>query len=360
MFKILDLYIGRTIIATTSLCLATLVGLSGIIKFVEQLRSVGEGTFTTITAVQYVLLSMPRDIEMFFPMAVLLGALIGLGMLASSSELVVMQAAGFSKLDIGLSALKTAIPLMLLILILGQWGAPDAQKEARELRASAKSGGNVLSIRYGVWAKDGNDFIYIARSEKQQVIAGINIWKFDDNMQLKSQIFAESGAFLLNEKKNNWVLNGVTSAFFENNIQIKEEKKDHLIWKSNLTPEKLSIVMVKPEELSLSGVYQYVEYLKSSGQDASRYELAFWRKVFQPLSIGVMMLLALSFVFGPLRSVTMGERILSGVIFGFSFYLSNEVFGPMVLVYQLPAIFGALAPSFVFIGITLYLLNRKL
>lgn len=118
MFKILDLYIGKTIIATTSLVLATFVGLSAIIKYVEQLRKVGQGTYDLIQALMYVLLSIPRDIEMFFPMAALLGALIGLGMLASSSELVVMQAAGFSKLNIGMSVLKTAVPLMILVTLL--------------------------------------------------------------------------------------------------------------------------------------------------------------------------------------------------------------------------------------------------
>ncbi|MDF5657907.1 LptF/LptG family permease, partial [Vibrio parahaemolyticus] len=96
MFKLLDLYIGRTIISTTALVLATFVGLSGIIKYVEQLRKVGRGVYDLTHALYFVLLSVPRDIEMFFPMAALLGALIGLGMLASSSELVVMHAAGFS------------------------------------------------------------------------------------------------------------------------------------------------------------------------------------------------------------------------------------------------------------------------
>ncbi|AMG31022.1 LPS export ABC transporter permease LptG [Grimontia hollisae] len=357
MFKILDLYIGRTIIATTSLCLATLVGLSAIIKFVEQLRSVGEGSFTMMTAVQYVLLSMPRDIEMFFPMAVLLGALIGLGTLASSSELVVMQAAGFSKLDIGLSVLKTAMPLMLVVLALGQWGAPDAQKAARELRAFAKSGGNVMSVRRGVWAKDGSDFIYIARTDQQESLVGVNIWKFDDTQTLKAQVFAEQARYL---DKDSWMLENVTVTHFDGPVKINETTEKQLAWKTTLTPEKLSIVTVKPEELSLSGVYSYVDYLKASEQDASRYELALWRKVLQPLSIGVMMLLALSFVFGPLRSVTMGARVLSGVIFGFAFYISNEVFGPMTLVYNLPPFVGAIAPSLAFIGVTLYLLNRKL
>ena len=357
MFKILDLYIGRAIIATTMLCLSMLVGLSAIIKFVEQLDSVGEGLFTTTTALQYVLLSIPRDIEVFFPMAVLLGALIALGSLASNSELVVMQAAGFSKLNIGVSVLKTAVPLMLVILALGQWGAPDAQKAARELRAFAKSGGNVVTVRRGIWAKDGNDFIYIAQSDHQSSLIGINIWRFDDKQNLTAQVHAKHGEFL---SKDSWKLKDVTISIFANPSTITEETMPEFIWNTSLTPEKLALVTVKPEELSLSGVYEYVTYLKISQQDATRYELALWRKILQPLSIGVMMLLALSFVFGPLRSVTMGARVLSGVIFGFVFYISNEVFGPMILVYNLPPFVGAVAPSLAFIGVTLYLLNRKL
>ena len=357
MFKLLDLYIGKTIVATTALCLATLVGLSAIIKFVEQLRAVGEGFYTMTLAMQYVLLSIPRDIEMFFPMAVLLGALIGLGSLASSSELVVMQAAGFSKLNIGFSVLKTAMPLMFFILALGQWGAPEAQKTARELRAFATSGGNIMSVRRGVWAKDGDDFIYITQTTQEKKLIGVNVWRFDENRQLINQIFAETGEFLDEES---WILKNVTVTHLDGKNRLWDDNQRQMIWKTTLTPEKLAIVLVKPEELSLSGVYDYVKYLKESKQDATRYELAFWRKVLQPLSIGVMMLLALSFVFGPLRSVTMGARVLSGVVCGFGFYIMNEVFGPLILVYNLPPFIGAIAPSILFVSVTFYLLNRKI
>ncbi|WP_064605917.1 LPS export ABC transporter permease LptG [Photobacterium sp. J15] len=356
MFKILDLYIGRTIIATTTLTLSTLVGLSAIIKYVEQLRKVGDGTYDLWKALAYVLLSIPRDIEMFFPMAVLLGALIGLGTLASSSELVVMQAAGFSKLDIGLSVLKTAVPLMLVVMVLGQWGAPEAQKAARELRALWTSGGSMLSVQRGVWAKDGNDFIYIGRVHEQNKLDAVNVWQFDDKDRLTHTVFAKAAEF---REQDGWLLEDVTITEFSDIKQTNTEY-DTLPWKTTLTPDKLAVVTVKPEELALSGVYDYVTYLKESKQDASRYELAFWRKALQPVSIAVMMLLALSFVFGPLRSVTMGARVLSGVIFGFAFYISNEVFGPMSIVYRLHPIIGAIGPSMVFLFITIYLLRRKL
>ena len=79
----------------------------------------------------------------------------------------------------------------------------------------------------------------------------------------------------------------------------------------------------------------------------------------QPLTVAVMMLLALSFVFGPLRSVSMGARLVMGVITGFAFHLSNAAFGPISLVYQVPAIFGAVIPSFLFLTIAVYFLNKR-
>ncbi|MDC5847601.1 LPS export ABC transporter permease LptG [Vibrio europaeus] len=356
MFKILDLYIGRTIIATSSLVLATFVGLSAIIKYVEQLRKVGEGTYDLVQALLYVLLSIPRDIEMFFPMAALLGALIGLGMLASSSELVVMQAAGFSKLDIGLSVLKTAVPLMIMVTLLGQWGAPQAQKSARDLRAFATSGGAIMSVRTGVWARDANDFIFIGKVEDSKIY-GMNMWRYDDDKRLESVVYAAEVEYV---SDNTWMMKDVQLTEMVDEVEISKQSLAEYSWTTSLAPDKLAVVTVKPEELSLGGLYDYVTYLKASEQDPSRYELAFWRKVTQPFSIAVMMLMALSFIFGPLRSVTMGARILSGVIAGFTFYISSEFFGPLSLVYNIPPVFGAVMPSIVFLTVALLLLRRKL
>ncbi|NOJ25977.1 LPS export ABC transporter permease LptG [Vibrio coralliilyticus] len=356
MFKILDLYIGRTIIATTSLVLATFVGLSAIIKYVEQLRKVGQGSYDLLQALFYVLLSIPRDIEMFFPMAALLGALIGLGMLASSSELVVMQAAGYSKLDIGLSVLKTAVPLMVLVTLLGQWGAPQAQKMARDLRAFTTSGGAIMSVRTGVWARDANDFIFIGKVENDKLY-GLNMWRYNDDKQLESVVHAAEVDYL---SDNTWVMKDVQLTEMADEVEITKTSLPEYRWTTSLAPDKLAVVTVKPEELSLSGLYDYVTYLKASEQDASRYELALWRKVTQPFSIAVMMLMALSFIFGPLRSVTMGARILSGVVAGFTFYISSEFFGPLSLVYSIPPVFGAVMPSIVFLTVALALLRRKL
>ena len=126
-----------------------------------------------------------------------------------------------------------------------------------------------------------------------------------------------------------------------------------------MTPDKLGVVTIKPEMLSLTGLKDYVDYLQQNSQESSRYELAFWRKVLQPLTIAAMLLMALSFIFGPLRSVTMAARVLMGILTGFAFYMSNEVFGPVALVYQLPPLAGAMVPSLLFIGLSVYFMRKK-
>ncbi|NKF49803.1 LPS export ABC transporter permease LptG [Shewanella sp. WXL01] len=350
---ILDFYIARVILSTSALTLLILTGLSGIIKWVDQLRLVGRGTYTMLDAGVYVLFLIPRDIEMFFPMAVLLGALIGMGMLASNSELVVMQASGLSRLQITQSAMKTAIPLMIMVMALGEWGAPVSERVAKEMQALKLSGGSMIASHRGVWAKDGDMFVNIGEVQEVTKLNNITFYEFNDKQDLVSMSHAKTAEYMGDE----WLLSEVQKTQVEPD-RIVPSYVENQSWQSTLTPDKLSVVSVKPEALSIQGLVGYLDYLQQNNQEASRYELALWRKIMQPVTVAVMMLVALSFVFGPLRTVTMGARVLLGVVAGFSFYICNEIFGPMSIVYELPAAVGAMAPSILFTGVAVYFIRR--
>ncbi|WP_434928456.1 LPS export ABC transporter permease LptG [Shewanella sp. HL-SH2] len=351
--NIIDLYISRIILTTSALCLLVLTGLSGIIKWVDQLRLVGRGSYSMMDAGVYVLYLVPRDIEMFFPMAVLLGALIGMGMLASNSELVVMQASGMSRLQITMSAMKTAIPLMIMVMALGEWGAPVAEQSAKELQATKISGGSLIKSDRGIWAKDGDLFVNIGEVQDINKLNNITLYKFDEQSKLVRLTQAKHADF----KQDEWQLTEVTTTHLsEDRIELVETPTEQ--WRSTLTPDKLGVVSVKPEALSIQGLLGYLEYLEVNQQDPSRYELALWRKIMQPITVAVMMLVALSFVFGPLRTVTMGARVLLGVVAGFSFYISNQIFGPMSMVYDLPAVVGAVTPSILFTSLAFYYIRK--
>ncbi|MCV2884473.1 LPS export ABC transporter permease LptG [Aestuariibacter sp. AA17] len=353
MLKILDLYIARTLLGTTFISLSVLVGLSELIKFIEQMKRVGTGSYDMTAAAVYVLLSLPREIEQFFPMATLIGGLVGMGLLASHSELVVMQASGMSRWDITKSAMKSAFVMVLFVMAIGEWVAPQAEAKAKEVKAQAISGGSLIASDRLIWAKDGDNFVSIGEVVSNAILRDIDVYEFDESLSLKKVMSAKSAVYM----DEAWEMQDVATTQFAD-FKIQTQTSSEAVWNSSLTPDKLSVYQVKPEALSIRGLMDYVSYLESGSQDAARYKLALWRKVLQPISIGVMLLMALSFIFGPLRSVTMGARIIMGVLAGFGFFIANEVFGSMSLVFNLPPVLGALLPSVVFAGIATHLLRK--
>jgi len=328
--RILDFYIGRVITSTTFITLAVFVSVSGIIKFVEQMRAIGRGNYDLAHAALYVLYAVPRDVEVFFPMSALIGGLIGIGMLASNSELIVMQAAGLSRLDIIKSVMKTAVILIMVSMAIGEWLAPSGEAKAREIRAQAISGGSLIAAKNGVWAKDGDYFVNIGEVLDKGQLKKIQIYGFNDELKIDSWLSAKSAIY----QDKSWLLSDVEEFLLTDN-EITSKSHSQKIWNSSLTPKKLGVVTVTPESLSLRGLIDYLDYLEANEQDPSRYQLAFWRKLMQPLTVAVMLLVALSFIFGPLRSVSMGARIMMGVFTGILFFISNEVLGSLSLVYQL-------------------------
>lgn len=354
MLSILDRYIARSVLVTSLLSLAVLSGLSSLIRFVEQLKSVGKGSYSVADAGLFVLYSLPRDIEVFFPMSALLGGLIGMGMLASNSELVVMLAAGRSRLNIVGSVMKAAVIMMLAVMAMGEWIAPELESHGRELRARAISGGSLISAQQGIWARDGLSFVNIGEVEDTGRLRDITVYNFDEQNELQSVLQSQAATY----STDRWRLTDVTLTTYTLERVLQNSQAVYW-WSSSLTPDKLGVVTVKPESLSIRGLLDYLDYLQANKQAAERYELALWRKILAPVTVAVMLLVALSFIFGPLRTTTMGARILLGVITGFGFHVSNEIFGPMAQVYQLPPILGAIIPSLLFATWAIWMMQRR-
>lgn len=351
---ILDRYIGRTIFAATFLSLFVLIGLSSIIKFVEQMKHVGKGDYDVISAAYFVVLKMPVEIALFFPMAALIGALIGLGTLASSSELVVMQAAGLSKFRIASAVLKTAIPMVIAVMLLGEFVAPKTDKEAYFMRDQARSGSERVENKYGVWAKDADSFVSIGRMNSKAELYNVQLYFFSKELTLDYAIAANKAVY----QQGYWLLENVSkTTFLIDKTEIENFPK--FTWETELTPKKLEVIISEPDKMSMRDIYGYIQYLEENDQDASRYWLTFWRKMVLPFTVIVMMLLSVSFIFGGLRSVSMGTRLISGIASGFTFHVSGELFGPASLVFGLSPILGAVLPSLIVLTVAMYLLKKQ-
>lgn len=351
--NIISRYIIHTIVVSILIITLILMGIETLVVFIGELGNIGVGNYGALQALRFVVLDMPYQLNFLFPMAALVGSLIGLGVLASQSELIVMRASGFSNLQISGAVLKASLIIMLLALLLGEVVAPYTEYMARTGRAIAESGAQATMTRHGVWLRVGDDFIHVQQVLNKHQLKGVTSYDFDKQHRLQEAVSAAKA----NYRNGQWQLAGVDQTFIYND----HTQKVHLpqaIWKVQFDPALLNIADADPRSMSLVKLYTYMHYLSTNGLRSTSYALSFWKRLLQPLSAMVMIFLAVPFVFGPLRTVTMGLRIVTGIAVGFCFYILNQFFGPLSALYQIPPVLGAALPTLVFIGIGFVLMLR--
>lgn len=351
--KQLDWYIAKNVLAGILLVLLVLLSLFLFFTFIEELDDIGTGTYGAWQALLFVLLQAPRLLYEIFPIAALLGTLLGLGGLANTNELTVMRASGMSIAQILLSTVKACLPVIILMAGLGEWLAPQTEQQAVNLQTLAKSEQVALSTRHGFWVREGNAFINIREIEAGGRTGNIRVYEFDGQRHLLRMTHAEKAIY----QNDNWLLENLQVTHFYKN-QTQTEFLPRLIWRSLLSPDLLNIFLLKPERLSSFELYKYVNYLKKNEQRAISYELAMWQKVFYPIVIAAMIYMAAPFVFGSQRHVSVGRRVMIGAMVGVIFFLLNRAVGFASVLYGVNPLLSALFPSLLMF-ISAYFLMRK-
>lgn len=355
--KILDRHVSRTVMLSMLVVLVLITSLDVIFVLVDELGE-ADGNYSVANALQYVAYTMPSGIYEMLPFIALGGALIGLGILASNNELIVLQSAGVRNWRIILSVLKPTALIMLLSLLLGEFVAPPLDQFAASNKALQKSGTALINPELGVWRKVGDQYIHInAIAPGGEVLYGVSRYELGADRDLARASFAETAIYQPDADPVHWRLLDVSSSYFEE-TRVRTERMVDEDWFVELTPELLSVLLVEPDYQSISGLYRFARFFEEQGLDSTVYFLAFWKKLLQPVSTLALVVLAISFVFGPLREATMGLRLLTALLIAFGFTLLQRMLEPLSLLYGLDPILAVLIPVAIAGGGGYYFISR--
>ncbi|KQQ50695.1 LPS export ABC transporter permease LptG [Pseudomonas sp. Leaf127] len=335
----LDRYIGKSVFVAILAVLGIILGLASLFALIDEMGDISD-SYTLMDAGAFVLLTAPRRVYEMLPMAALIGCLIGLGSLASSSELTIMRAAGVSIGRIVWAVMKPMLVLMLVGVLVGEYVAPAAENKGQADRSLAQGTGESQSAKHGLWHRQGDEFIHINSVQPNGLMYGVTRYRFDEQRHMLTSSFARQA----NYQQDYWELSDITTTHFRNG-QTDIVKTPTERWDVSLSPQLLSTVIMPPESLSITGLWSYAHYLGDQGLNNGRYWLAFWTKVLQPLVTVALVLMAISFIFGPLRSVTLGQRVFTGVLVGFIFRIAQDLLGPSSLVFGFSPLFAVLVPA---------------
>ena len=350
--RLLDRHIGKTIFFSVLTVALIIVGLDLLFAYISELEDL-EGDYGAVEALTYIFLTTPRRLYELLPMAALVGCLIGLGTLASNSELTVMRASGVSIGRIMGAVLKPLLVLMVAGVLLGEYVAPYSENMAESRRALAVGSGDAVKSK-GLWHREGEDFIHINAVQTNGVLHGITRYRFDDQRELLETSFAQRASV----QDEHWLLEDVATTLFDADGTSRVEQHEQQRWDVGLSPRLLRVVLLDPDVLPLTGIWHYQNYLAEQGLNNSQYWLAFWKKLLQPLTTAALVFVAISFIFGPLRSVTLGQRVFTGVLVGFSFRILQDLLGPSSLVFGFSPLIAVVLPILILVVMGGWLMRR--
>jgi lipopolysaccharide export system permease protein len=351
--SLLSIYLMRVILASTMLVLLVLLALAGLFEFIGQLDSM-QGNFGTPQALLYALLRLPQLSFEMLPIASLIGALLGLGSLANNSELVVMRTAGLSVARLaGMIALSGGV-LMVVTALVGEYIGPPLDYFARTMRDKARYEQEDRDIGNAAWVKDGQVILHLERINAEFEFGALYMFRFNEDDSLMSIARAENAGI---DQSDKWILeNFRETRFVDDSVQVVESSL--AVESFDLDANMLGITLVKPVSLSARGLMSYIGYLKKNELDAQRYETELWSRIARTVTVTIMPVLALAFVFGSLRSAGSGSRLIIGVLIGLAYFLASEMTANSGQVFKLNPAMVTWLPSIALLLITGFALSR--
>lgn len=343
--KVYQRYLAREIYSAVTLVLVAFLMLFAFFDFINELQSLGKGNYQLRYMAMFVLLTMPGHIYELAPIAVLIGTLYALTMLARHSEITVLRASGLSTAAILGGLAKVGLAFVLLTFIVGDFISPPAERAAKQLRLEAMSQVVGQEFRSGLWVKDEMSFINVRTVLPDSRLEGVRIYEFDKNHVLRSISEAKEGEYL---PPNKWRLKEVAQTVFEKD-RARVIRLPEAVWQSAINPEILGVLLVMPERMSVASLFRYIRHLKDNQVKTQRYEIAMWKKLVYPLAVLVMMALALPFAYLQDRMGAVSVKVFAGIMLGITFHMLNGLFSNLGAINSWPPFFSAITPSALFL-----------
>lgn len=378
--KVLTRYVAKEVLIATLFVLVALVALIAFFDLVSQARNIGN-RYSISMALFLTMLKLPSRLYEVMPIAALLGAVYTMSRLASNSEFTIMRVAGLSPFRLAGMMTVPALILIAMTYCLGEWLTPAADMMRNDMD-------NILFNRKlsargylsGVWVKD---------NVKEQQNAGQATVRFVNVHNLIAGEHSRTGAWRVFEFDKDGSLIRVLHAPEANYISgrgwhLKDAKvetlpkithdetpmvekssarKDvDLMLPSEMRPEILGVLTIKPERMGISDLWQYIAHLKETRQTSDRYQVALWSKVFYPLAIFVMLAVAMPFAYLNTRSGGVSIKIFAGLMIGISFYALNNIFSFLGVLNTWHPMVVAVVPTSVMLicaAVALWLLERR-
>jgi LPS export ABC transporter permease LptG/LPS export ABC transporter permease LptF len=359
--RILDLYVAREYARVLALAVVSLLGIFYISTFIDLVDKLFRGQTTTATLLRYFYFQTPQFVYFVIPMAVLVSALVTVGVMTKNSELMVMRACG-------ISLYRTAVPLFVFALcasgvlfMLQDKVLASANREADRLNRQIRNWAPLLTSSSRLWVIGPNSEIYHYDVFDPVGTQFMHLWVYrvdPKKWRLTGMTYADDAKWVNGE----WRARGGWNRDFE--MTTRRGGPDHMAVRyDTFTNRQLPIAPASyfksdvpdPEQMTYSELRQYIVKLRETGSDETPSVVALQTKLAFPLVTVIMTLIAVPF------AVTTGRRgalygVGAGIVIAITYWMLLSVFAAFGQGGRLDPILAAWAPNILFGAAAAYLI----
>lgn len=346
--KLITSYIIKKCFSNTYLLLFAFAIIYTVVQAIQELSSVGKGTYTTGAMFVYLFALLPSYIYLLIPLSVLIGVMTTMLGLVKNSEYAIMRTSGLSLKDIIKVLAVFGIVQAFITFTLGEIVAPEASHFAKIYKLNKTEEHASMDLSSGIWSKDGeHNIINISRivGNDNTKIENIKIFVYDNSNHLTRLVQAQSGDYLVKDKA--WKLNDVTTYDYVINEDIKITKSVSKYWHSTIEPNYFNVLIISPEDMPAFSLFKYIKHLEHNHESTNRHEIAFWSKLLYPIACISMAFIAIGFIPNNGRNINLSTKLFSGILIGVAFFFVNKLVGFLATLYQWNPILAASIPTII-------------
>jgi LPS export ABC transporter permease LptF/LPS export ABC transporter permease LptG len=358
--NLLDMYVARTYVRMLAMCIAGIMGLFYISTFLDKSDKLFKGQISLTTLLQFLWWQTPQFLYYIIAIAVLLAAIVTIGLLTKNSELIVMRACG-------ISIYRTAVPLLLFAVIAS---AVLFAFEERVLAISNRRAGYLNHIIKGgspqtfdvvnrKWlvGRDGEIYHYQYYDPRRHELNALSVFTFDPaTSSLIGRTYATQAVYAPRtaDDRQPWVATGGWMRELAG-AQIKRYTTFSSVRVPLESADYFETEAPAPDRMNYAQLRRYIDELKASGYNVTHHEVELHRKLAFPLVTLVMTLIAVPF------AVTTGKRgamygIGIGIVLALVYWTAISVFAAFGASGLMSPTLAAWAPNLLFGATAAYLL----
>jgi len=356
--KIRDRYIAKTLLTSTFTVLVVWVSIYSFFNLLAELNSVGKEGYTILSALKYIALQLPQVAYNQASPVILLGCIIGMGHLATTGQLLIFRVSGASILKITSITLKNSLIFVFFFISIGEFLAPISSNFAENSRSDAIGNSSTSASQNGFWIRDGGNFINVKRNIDGILFSGITVIEVNSSNKIERVIKSEDAIFDGNSVDMTYseIFSIDESNSFEG-ISLKERNTyDKTV---SFDQDLIDSLIKEPEDLSTWTLFKQIRFLTDNKLRSGVFEVELYKRLVQPITLVAMILLAMLFIFGSSRDVTLGRKIFFGIALGLSFEMLSRVASAMALSMNFSPLLSSILPSIVVMFISIILLLKK-